>query len=211
MKLSIDKPLYAKIINNSLYILLGVFMTCFTNYFEFVLIYFIGGFLLVSGIIEVVMFFLKRQETFTIGFDLILGGIKAVIGTFCMTMSYEALWVVSLLFGLYLIAISFFPLVFNVMLASNGGKINLWNLGLHILTMATGICLLFYNEAMTHLLSICGILIIARGIFGIVVAVTNYNRKKKVMNIIQNEFKTMIKDNNVIDCEAEVSDEEKPQ
>ncbi len=195
--------LYSKVISNSLYILLGVFMAFFTNMFEFVLVYFIGGFLLISGIIEIITFFIKRQETVTIGHELIIGGIKAVIGTFCIVMTNDAIGIVSIIFGLYLIVISFLPLLFNIMVSSNGGKIDLWNLGLHIFTMLTGICLLFYNETMPTLLSICGILIIARGIFGIVVSVISYNKKRKMMSIMKKRFNEMIKENNVIDCESE--------
>lgn len=189
-------------------VLLGFTMMVWPQDAINVMCYVIGGFIIISGIVDVITYFVKGETALVIWYKLCIGTLKIVGGLILIICSDYASVIATFIIGMYLIISGLFKVLSSYFFIAVGEKKGIMDLLASIILVTTGIVLLAFDKSSIYLVFALGLSLVIKGVISIIeLFKSNYAWiKREFVNksAKENSGDTSKK---VIEVEAEVVDD----
>ena len=195
---SIMKKFFRSSILTSLtLIILGILLAIFSEETIIAISYFIGGVLVLIGVVGIIDYIRKIKTNYKSELDLIYGIVTIILGVLIITNPESIATIINYILGVIIIINS--ASKFNYSLQLRNSSTSIWK-GTMIVSILTAICgvLLIFNpfKGASTIVTIIGIIIIVYGVLDIISTIFIKRNYSKLLNEATNNTKdaTIVKE-----------------
>ncbi len=195
---SIMKKFFKSAILSSLtLIILGILLVIFSEETIIAISYFIGGVLVLLGVVGIIDYIRKIKTNYKSELDLIYGIVTIILGVLIITNPKSIATIINYILGVIIIINS--ASKFNYSLQLRNSSTSIWK-GTMIVSVLTAICgiLLIFNpfKGASTIVTIIGIIIIVYGVLDIISTIFIKRNYSKLLKDVSNTTKdaTIVKE-----------------